>query len=90
MGNSYLSEESGDFAVGQPTEHASALVSFRFPLNLTGYNHFIGNVGGGITLLNTRLRVQGELLLLNNVATNGGGITTDDSCVVREKNTMTP
>ena len=51
-------------------------------MNFKGYNHFIGNNGGGITLLNTRLEIEGELLLQSNVATFGGGIAADDSCLV--------
>ena len=44
----------------------------------------MGNLGGGITLLNARLSVRGQLLLLNNEAMFGGGITLDDSCLVSD------
>ena len=53
-------------------------------MEFTGYNHFIGNLGGGITLLNARLSVRGELLLLENEASFGAGIAMDDSCLVSE------
>lgn len=62
--------------------HSSALLAFRFPVELSGCNKFDGNIGGGITLMNARLNVRGELLLLNNVAMFGGGIAMDDSCLV--------
>ena len=62
--------------------HSSALLAFRFPVELKGRNCFVGNLGGGITLLNARLSVTGELLLLSNVAMFGGGIAMDDSCLV--------
>lgn len=71
--------DSGDESI-----HSSALLAFRFPVKLSGYNHFVGNLGGGITLLNARLTVRGKLLLLNNVAAFGGGIAMDDSCLVSE------
>lgn len=51
-------------------------------MEFSGYNHFVGNLGGGVSLLNSRLDVRGELLLLNNVAMFGGGIAMDDSCLV--------
>ena len=51
-------------------------------MELTGRNSFVRNLGGGITLLNARLSVTGELLLLSNVAMFGGGIAMDDSCLV--------
>lgn len=57
---------------------------FRFPVEFKGYNHFVDNVGGGIVLLNGRLSVSGELLLLNNKAMFGAGIAMDDSCLVSE------
>lgn len=75
IGNSYTTAQT-------PPDHASALVAFRFPMNFIGSNIFVGNNGGGITLLNTRVTVQGELLLQDNVAMFGGGITMEDTCVV--------
>ena len=62
--------------------HSSALLAFRFPVTLSGCNHFEENIGGGITLMNARLNVRGELLFLNNLAMFGGGIAMDDSCLV--------
>lgn len=64
-------------------DHVSALVSFRFPIHLNGYNHFISNVGGGISLLNSAMTVAGELLFDSNTATYGAGLSLDDICLVR-------
>ena len=69
-------------ATGTSGDHVSALVSFRFPIHLNGYNHFISNVGGGISLLSSAMTVAGELLLDNNTATYGAGISLDDICLV--------
>ena len=69
-------------ALGTSGDHVSALVSFRFPVHLSGFNHFISNIGGGISLLNSALTVAGELLLDGNTATYGAGITLDDICLV--------
>ena len=77
-GNSYFPSQ---FLV-KPPEHASALLAFRFPMNFIGSNIFIGNTGGGITLLNTRITVVGELLLESNTAMVGGGIAMEDTCLV--------
>ncbi len=63
-------------------DHVSALVSFRFPVYLSGFNHFISNTGGGISLLNSALTVAGELLLDSNTATYGAGMALDDICLV--------
>ncbi len=64
------------------SEHSSALVAFRFPTNFKGHNHFIGNKGGGITLLNTILRASGTILFESNTAVFGGGLSMDDRCLV--------
>ena len=63
-------------------DHVSALVSFRFPIHLGGFNHFISNKGGGISLLNSQMTVAGELLMDSNSATYGGGMSLDDICLV--------
>ena len=69
-------------ASGTSVDHVSALVSFRFPIHLNGFNHFISNVGGGISLLNSAMTVAGELLLDSNTATYGAGMSLDDICLV--------
>ncbi len=65
------------------SEHLSALLTFRFPVTFKGCNRFIGNFGGGISILSTRIEVEGELLLQSNVASFGGGIDVDDTSLVR-------
>lgn len=62
----------------------SAIAAFRFPTVFRGYNHFEKNLGGGITLLNTRMQVStnSSLLFLRNTAVFGGGIAMDDRCLV--------
>ena len=68
--------------MGSTAEHSSALVAFRFPIELQGHNRFYGNQGGGITLLNTILRAVGTILFESNSATFGGGLAMDDRCLV--------
>ena len=63
-------------------DHSSALLAFRFPVKFSGFNQFIGNLGGGVVLINSRLDVNGKLLLERNNATFGAGISLDDSCLV--------
>ena len=70
----------------ESAQDTSAIAAFRFPTNFSGYNHFEGNIGGGITLLNTRMQVStgATLLFLRNRAVFGGGIAMDDRCLVSE------
>lgn len=60
----------------------SAVAAFRFPTEFNGTNNFIGNTGGGIMLLNTRMLAKGTLLFKGNKAMFGGGIMMDDRCLV--------
>ena len=60
----------------------SALAAFRFPVTFNGTNRFVRNVGGGITLLNTKMDAYGDMLFLSNSAVFGGGIAMDDRCLV--------
>ena len=76
----------------QLSEYNGALLAFHFPLNLRGSNSFVGNIGGGIVLLATRINLMGNLLLKGNEAINGGGISMDDTCLVSKpssKSTVT-
>ena len=68
----------------QTAHDTSAVAAFRFPTTFKGNNTFIGNIGGGITLLNTRMQASGTMLFEKNVAVFGGGIAMDDRCLVRE------
>ena len=80
--NQYSVESAPNKQPDSPTEHSSALLSFRFPLEFRGQNSFLNNLGGGLVMINSRVRVQGELLFQGNRATFGGGIGMDDSCLV--------
>lgn len=68
----------------EDTQDTSAIAAFRFPTVFSGSNHFESNIGGGITLLNTRMTVttNSSLLFLRNRAVFGGGISMDDRCLV--------
>ena len=66
----------------EDNEDTSAVAAFRFPTIFKGRNYFIRNRGGGITLLNTRMRANGTLLFDSNVAVFGAGIAMDDRCLV--------
>ena len=63
-------------------EDTSAIAAFRFPTIFSGSNSFVGNIGGGITLLNTRMEASGSLWFEANRAVFGGGIAMDDRCLV--------
>ena len=63
-------------------QDTSAIAAFRFPTVFSGYNNFTGNVGGGITLLNTRMEVNGSLWFQANRAVFGAGLAMDDRCLV--------
>ena len=80
----FCSQFENNTSVGTTVEHSSALVAFRFPVEFQGHNHFYGNRGGGITLLNTILTAKGTLLFESNSATFGGGLAMDDRCLVRK------
>ena len=55
-------------------------------MHLSGFNHFVDNVGGGISLLNSAMTVSGELLFDSNTASYGAGMSLDDICKVRYNN----
>jgi len=76
--DNYSSTESDSETDGD----TSALAAFRFPVTFNGTNHFVGNIGGGITLLNTKMDAHGEMLFMDNSAVFGGGIAMDDRCLV--------
>ena len=68
----------------------SAIMSFRFPISLSGTNVFESNEGGGISLMQSRVDVGGTVLFLNNTAVAGGGLVLeDDSLVIKSVNTVT-
>lgn len=64
------------------TKESSALVVFRFQIALSGYNHFRGNIGGGLELISAFLRAYGTITFEENTAVVGGGITMNDRCLV--------
>ncbi len=66
----------------EDNKDTSAIAAFRFPTVFSGYNNFTGNVGGGITLLNTRMEVNGSLWFQANRAVFGAGLAMDDRCLV--------
>ena len=57
-------------------------MGFRFPLTLEGTNVFRGNIGGGVSLLQSHLNSFGHTLFEDNIAARGGGIELRDSSVV--------
>ena len=81
LGNIY--EGSAGFLTSNgQSDHSSALLAYRFPVELSGFNYFGHNLGGGIILINSRMCIFGEMLVERNVAMFGGGISLDDSCLV--------
>lgn len=78
----FLSTFDENFSVDQANGDTSALAAFRFPVTFRGVNNFTNNIGGGITLLNTRMDAYNEMNFINNTAVFGGGIAMDDRCLV--------
>lgn len=61
----------------------SALTTYRVLVEFDGYeNKYIRNIGGGITLLNTRVDVKGRIEFHGNKAVFGGGLALSGRCLV--------
>ena len=60
----------------------SAIVSFRFPISLSGTNVFRRNEGGGISLMQSRVDLSGTVHFIENSAVVGGGMALEDQCLV--------
>ena len=55
-------------------------------VEIIGYNNiYIGNIGGGVTLLNSRLDVKGRIEFHRNCAVFGGGLALSGRCLVSNK-----
>ena len=59
-----------------------AILSFRFPISLSGTNVFERNEGGGIALIQSRVDVGGVALFIENSAVDGAGLALEDQCLV--------
>lgn len=53
---------------------STALTAYRVLLTFNGNSSFVDNFGGGISLLGSRMDVQGEVILDGNIAVFGAGI----------------
>ena len=62
---------------------STALTVYRVHLTFTGNSSFLGNYGGGISLLGSRMDVVGEVELDNNTAVFGAGIAMTGRSLVR-------
>ena len=67
----------------------SAIVSFRFPISLSGINVFTRNEGGGISLMQSRVDVGGAVHFIENSALVGGGMALEDQCLVMVNYSLT-
>ena len=61
---------------------SAAISSFRYPLRFNGTNQLLDNVGGGLSVTGTTVKVDGSLIVHNNTASNGGGIHLKELCLV--------
>ena len=69
----------------------SALTTYRVLVEIIGHNNkYIGNVGGGVTLLNSRLDVKGRIEFHQNLAVFGGGLALSGRCLVSNKSMLLP
>ena len=62
---------------------SATLSSSRYPLHFTGTNQLLDNVGGGLSVIGTTVRVDGRLIVHNNTASRGGGIQLRELSSVR-------
>ena len=67
---------------GNKATRQGAVLSFRFPISLSGTNVFKSNEGGGISLMQSRVDVGGTVLFLENTAVAGGALALEDQCLV--------
>ncbi|XP_065897695.1 uncharacterized protein [Dysidea avara] len=59
-----------------------AVTAYRVLIEVDGYNAFNRNIGGGVTLLNSRIDVKGHIDFYNNTAVFGGGISLSGRCLI--------
>lgn len=50
---------------------------------MKGYTSIFANLGGGMTLLDSQMAVQGRVDFFNNKAVYGGGVVTSGRSLVR-------
>ena len=61
------------------------MLSFRYPVSLSGANVFKRNMGGAVSLMQSRVDVNGTVHFIENSAVNGGGLALEDQCLVHFK-----
>ena len=66
------------------SEDTTAVLVYRVLATFTGRSVFKGNVGGGITLIGSRMDVQGEVVIDGNSAVFGAGIAMSGRSLVSE------
>ena len=61
-----------------------ALSSFRYPIKFSGHTKFCHNIGGGLSVLNTKIDVEknAQVLFQENKGIFGGGIQMEERCRV--------
>jgi len=80
LDNSLFEENFSD------TKDISALTTYRVLVEVVGYNNrYIGNIGGGVTLLNSRVDIKGRIEFHNNHAVFGGGFGLSGRCLVSKR-----
>ena len=62
---------------------STALTAYRVLLTFNGNSSFVNNFGGGMSLLGSRMDVQGEVNLDRNFAVFGAGIAMTGRSLVR-------
>ena len=60
----------------------ATISSFRYPLHFNGTNQLLDNIGGGLSVIGTTVKVDGSLIVHNNTASHGGGIHLKELCLV--------
>ena len=68
--------------VGNRGMNQSAIYSFKFPITLDGSCVFKGNMGGALSLLQSRVDVRGSAVFTDNIARMGGAMTLEDQSIV--------
>lgn len=68
--------------IGNKAKKQGAVLSFRYPVSLSGINVFKRNEGGGVSLMQSRVDVSGTVYFIKNSALSGGGLALEDQCLV--------
>lgn len=62
----------------------TSITAYRVLMSFYGHTSFIGNVGGGVSLLSSRMDVRGNVIFHRNTAVFGAGVAMSGRSLVNE------